>query len=165
MRYVILVAHRREPHVRRHIDDTGRGFLQPSMEVGRAFSGHLCPSPQHDRAGRTIRGLAREAAGGNYCVRLHDLIAVRRGRARGEELDIVSGGIVKELKPFASLPVFIATGEKDFALGYARDLNRTLIAGGVKNVTFKEYPGIEHLLVVRESLPAAFELFENVAAK
>lgn len=75
------------------------------------------------------------------------------------------GGSVKDGKAFATLPVFVAAGEKDFGLGYAKELHKALVAAGAKEVSFKEYPGVEHLLIVRESLPDAFEQFEKVAGK
>ena len=38
-------------------------------------------------------------------------------------------------------------------------------AGGAKAVTYKEYPGVEHLVVVREALPDAFAVFDAAAGK
>ena len=73
------------------------------------------------------------------------------------------GGRVTAPKAFAELPVFVAAGEKDFGLGMARALNKVLTAGGAKAVTYKEYPGVEHLLIVREALPDVFALFDTVA--
>lgn len=73
------------------------------------------------------------------------------------------GGAVTDAKAFTALPVFVAAGEKDFGLGYARDLNAALAAGGAKNVTYTEYPGVEHLLVVRAALPDVFARFDKAA--
>ncbi|MBX9579310.1 MAG: hypothetical protein K2X87_03300 [Gemmataceae bacterium] len=73
------------------------------------------------------------------------------------------GGRVSDPKPFAGLPVFVAAGEKDFGLGMARALNKTLTAGGAKDLTYREYPGAEHLLIVREALPDVFARFDKVA--
>lgn len=73
------------------------------------------------------------------------------------------GGIVRDAKAFATLPVFLAAGEKDFGLDYTKELNKTLLAGGAKAVKFKEYPGLEHLLIVREALPDVFDSFDTVA--
>ncbi len=67
---------------------------------------------------------------------------------------------------FAELPVFIGVGDKDtLALTGARSLNKSLTEMGAKAVTYKEYPGVEHLVTVREALPDAFALFDKVAGK
>ena len=73
------------------------------------------------------------------------------------------GGTVRDAKAFAALPLFVGVGEKDFALAGARSLNKALTAGGAKRVTYKEYPDLEHLLVVRESLADVFALFDEQA--
>lgn len=78
----------------------------------------------------------------------------------------LGGGGRANAKAFAELPVFVGVGDKDaLALGGARALNKALVGGGAKAVTYKEYPGVEHLVVVREALPDAFELFDAAAAK
>lgn len=69
------------------------------------------------------------------------------------------GGSVKDAKAFAELPVFVGVGDKDFALANARALNKALT--GAKNVTYKEYAGVEHMVIVREALPAVFALFDE----
>ncbi|MBY0458623.1 MAG: hypothetical protein K2V38_14885, partial [Gemmataceae bacterium] len=73
------------------------------------------------------------------------------------------GGTVKEPKPFAELPVFIGVGEKDFALAGARALNKALTGGGAKRVTLKEYPNVEHMVIVREAMADVFALFDAQA--
>ncbi|MBX9624594.1 MAG: dienelactone hydrolase family protein [Gemmataceae bacterium] len=75
------------------------------------------------------------------------------------------GGRVTDPKAFADLPVFVAAGERDFGLGMARALNKSLTAGGAKNLAYKEYPGVEHLLIVREALPDVFALFDRAAKR
>jgi predicted esterase len=73
------------------------------------------------------------------------------------------GGTVRDAKAFAELPFFVGVGTKDFALGQSRALNKALTAGGAKRVTFKEYEGIEHMVIVREALPDVFAVFDRVA--
>lgn len=73
------------------------------------------------------------------------------------------GGAVRNPKPFADLPVFVGVGNKDFALSGARALNKALATGGAKNVTYKEYAGLEHMVIVREALPDVFALFDRAA--
>ena len=69
-------------------------------------------------------------------------------------------GTAKDLKAFAALPVFIGVGDKDFALAGARALYKALADGGAKNATLKEYPGVEHMVIVREALPDVFAVFD-----
>jgi len=73
------------------------------------------------------------------------------------------GGTVRDTKAFAELPFFVGVGDKDFALGQSRALNKALTAGGAKRVTFKEYEGIEHMVIVREALPDVFAVFDRAA--
>ena len=70
-------------------------------------------------------------------------------------------GTVKDAKAFAALPVFVGVGDKDFALAGARALNKALTASGAKNVTYKEYAGIEHMVIVREALADVFAVFDK----
>ena len=71
-------------------------------------------------------------------------------------------GRVRKAEPFAKLPVFVGVGSEDFALSASRKLCDDLTAAGASDVTFKEYPGLEHLLVVSEALPDVFGRFDRV---
>lgn len=73
------------------------------------------------------------------------------------------GGAVRNTEPFATLPVFVAAGEKDFGLAPAKALHKALAAGGAKRATYKEYPDVEHLLIVREAIPDVFTQFDTAA--
>lgn len=73
------------------------------------------------------------------------------------------GGTIKDAKPFAAQPVFVGVGDKDFALGGARALNKALANSGAKHVAYKEYAGVEHMVVVRTALPDVFALFDERA--
>jgi len=77
------------------------------------------------------------------------------------------GGDGKIRKPelFADLPAFIGVGDKDFLLKNVRAMNKTLADGGAKRITYKEYEGIEHMLICREALPDAFAMFDKLNAK
>ncbi len=77
---------------------------------------------------------------------------------------IAGGGSVTVPKAMAELPLFVSAGEKDFALMGARGLNKALATAGAKRLTYKEYPSVEHLVIVREALPEIFAGFEKVAA-
>ncbi len=76
------------------------------------------------------------------------------------------GGRVSKLDAFATLPTFIGVGDKDsLALSGARSLNKTLTAASAKALTYKEYPGVEHLVIVRAALADAFTVFDEVCGK
>jgi hypothetical protein len=72
------------------------------------------------------------------------------------------GGKVAKPEAFAELPVFVGVGDKDaLALTASRALQKSL--AGVKRLTYKEYEGVEHLVIVREALPDAFAVFDAAA--
>ena len=66
-------------------------------------------------------------------------------------------------KAFAELPLFVGVGSKDFALRGAEALHKALADAGAKRATFKEYPDLEHLVIVREALPDVFAVFDEAA--
>ncbi len=70
------------------------------------------------------------------------------------------GGRVKDAKPFGKLPFLIGVGEKDFALSGARALAKAL-----PDARMKEYPNLEHLLIVREALPDVFAMWDQQIQK
>ena len=74
-------------------------------------------------------------------------------------------GRIRKPELFAELPTFIGVGDKDFMLKNVRALNKTLADGGAKAVTYKEYEGLEHMIISREALPDAFSMFDKLNAK
>ena len=70
------------------------------------------------------------------------------------------GGLIRKPVGFETLPTFIGVGDKDFALGGARNLKKSLQSAQAKAVIYKEYEGLEHLLICREALPDAFKMFD-----
>lgn len=75
------------------------------------------------------------------------------------------GGRVRKPEAFAEIPLFVGIGEQDFALRNAKALHKTLIDAQAKNVTYKEYPDVEHLLIVREALGDVFDLFDRLSKR
>jgi predicted esterase len=75
------------------------------------------------------------------------------------------GGRVRDAKPFAELPVFVGVGDKDFARRQAQTLHKALTDGGATKATLKEYPDVEHLVIVREALGDVFALFDGLAKR
>jgi len=72
------------------------------------------------------------------------------------------GGRVRKPGAFAGLPVFVGVGSSDFALRGAKGLHKSLTDAGAKRATFKEYPDLEHLMIVRDALPDVFVGFDEV---
>jgi predicted peptidase len=75
------------------------------------------------------------------------------------------GGAAKANAGLARLAYFVAGGSEDFALSGARRLEKSLRNAGVEKVIFREYPDVEHLLVVQEALPEVFRFFDDISAK
>jgi predicted esterase len=71
------------------------------------------------------------------------------------------GGRIRKADPLKNIPVFVGVGSKDFALGGAKSLHRALEEAGAKS-TFKEYPDIEHMIIVRVALPDVFAMFDKL---
>jgi predicted esterase len=65
-------------------------------------------------------------------------------------------------KAFENLPTFIGVGDKDFALRSSKALNTTLVTAKATKLIYKEYPKLEHLVIVRQALPDVFEMFDGV---
>src|SRR5262249_25455194 len=78
---------------------------------------------------------------------------------------LASGGAVREVTALAELPFFIAVGKEDFAYPNARKLAFDLKKAGVNSVRFREYPELEHLLIVQEALPDVFAFFDELAQR
>jgi len=75
------------------------------------------------------------------------------------------GGTIRKPEAFAELPLFIGIGDGDFALKKAQALESALKKAGAKNVVYKEFANVEHLVIVREALDDVFALFDKLAKK
>ncbi|OWK37654.1 hypothetical protein [Fimbriiglobus ruber] len=75
-------------------------------------------------------------------------------------------GRVRAPEPFATLPTFIGVGSGDtLALAGAKSLKKALETSSARNVTFKEYADVEHMMIVREALPDVFAVWDALMAK
>lgn len=75
------------------------------------------------------------------------------------------GGRVRGSDDLREVAFFVGVGVKDFALGGARGLRNQLQQLKVSQLVSKEYPDIEHLVIVQHALPDVFKFFDEVAAK
>lgn len=70
---------------------------------------------------------------------------------------------VRDGKAFAELPTFIGVGEKDALMLTAVQGLKRALASDAKKLTYREYPHVEHMVIVREALPDVFEVFDGAA--
>lgn len=75
------------------------------------------------------------------------------------------GGTVKESDELIEVPFFVCVGVQDFAYTNARKLAFELKKANVKSVRFREYPDVEHLVIVQEALPDVFGFFDEMAQR
>jgi predicted esterase len=74
------------------------------------------------------------------------------------------GGRVRDPASVKGVPIFVACGSEDFALSAAKVLARILEKAEAR-VTFKEYPAIEHVVIVQAAIHDVFAFFESAERK
>lgn len=143
-----------------------RGWMLVAPRSGLALGG-----------GPDVAAIVSKLAG-RYPIRKDGIFVVGHSMGAGQALAqapggrfaaiavLGGGGRIKNPRDFAALPTFIGVGERDtLALDGSRSLNRLLVSSGARAITFKEYPGVEHLVIVRSAIADVFALFDAVAAK
>ena len=73
------------------------------------------------------------------------------------------GGKVRKPEAFAQLPVFVGVGEKDFANRGAKATRDAIAKASGEKLTFKEYPDVEHMVIVRAAVDDVFAGFDAAA--
>jgi predicted esterase/type II secretory pathway pseudopilin PulG len=71
------------------------------------------------------------------------------------------GGGFKKSDGLVRTPFFIGVGGEDFLLRSARDLRDSLKKSEVREVHYKEYAGVEHLMIVPLALGDVFSFFDD----
>jgi predicted esterase len=84
-----------------------------------------------------------------------------QGSTRLAAIAVLAGGSSAKPEALRDLPVFIGCGGEDFLLGGSKRLAESLKKAKATLTTYKEYPGIEHLLIVQEALPDVFKFFAS----
>lgn len=74
-------------------------------------------------------------------------------------------GKVNSTEKLKNVPIFVGVGDSDLALEMARRLHKFLKNGGVKQLQYREYPDVEHIMIVREALPEVFAFFDKALKK
>ncbi len=64
----------------------------------------------------------------------------------------------------AAVPWFIAAGELDFGRNGAKGLAQGLKQAGGERIEYREYPNVEHMVIVQAALDAAFAFFDQTLA-
>jgi acetyl esterase/lipase len=73
--------------------------------------------------------------------------------------------VVRESIGLRELPFFIGIGRDDFTLPSALRFGEALKQAGVKTVRCREYPDVEHLIIVQAALPDVFAFFDEIAKR
>jgi acetyl esterase/lipase len=89
--------------------------------------------------------------------------AVLQSPGRIVAVAALAGGNVKIKAPITNTSFFIGVGTNDIAALSSRGLRDNLRKAGVKTVEYREYPDVDHFVVVREALPDVFAMFDKVA--
>ena len=71
------------------------------------------------------------------------------------------GSAIRDPDALRGIGAFVGVGTRDFALGGARTLVRRLTAAAIEPLVVREYPEIEHMLVVQVALPEVFDFFAH----
>lgn len=74
------------------------------------------------------------------------------------------GGRAGKPDAFKQVPLFVGVGTEDFAIGGARALVKSVQPVG-GTLVVKEYPDIEHIVIVQVALPEVFAWFEKLPAR
>jgi predicted esterase len=77
----------------------------------------------------------------------------------------LGGGQKIDAEPLINLPVFVGVGERDFLVRGVRTLHDSLTAAEVKTIVYREYPDLEHLVIVQQALPDVFAFFDGIAKR
>ncbi|MDP1561236.1 MAG: hypothetical protein Q8M16_07550 [Pirellulaceae bacterium] len=74
---------------------------------------------------------------------------------------IGGGGRPRQIEAAAQIPWFIAAGSLDFGKSGAKSLSQSLQRAGGKQIVYREYANIEHMVIVQASLDDAFEFLDK----
>jgi pimeloyl-ACP methyl ester carboxylesterase len=72
----------------------------------------------------------------------------------------LGGGRPRNPESVASLPWFVAAGSLDFGRSGAVSLSQNLKRAGGQRVVYREYPDVEHMVIVQAALPDVFDFFD-----
>jgi pimeloyl-ACP methyl ester carboxylesterase len=76
---------------------------------------------------------------------------------------IGGGGRPRQIEEAARIPWFIAAGGLDFGKSGAKGLSQSLKRAGGQSIIYREYPDVEHMVIVQAALPDAFAFLDELA--
>jgi predicted esterase len=74
---------------------------------------------------------------------------------------IGGGGRPRQIEAAAKIPWFVAAGSLDFGRSGAKSLSQSLQRAGGQRIVYREYPNVEHMVIVQAALGDAFEFFDQ----
>lgn len=74
---------------------------------------------------------------------------------------IGGGNRPRNAAALASIPWFVAAGELDFGRNGAKGLAQALKQSGGEQIEYREFPNVEHMVIVQAALEATFEFFDQ----
>jgi predicted esterase len=102
----------------------------------------------------------------------HSMGAMQAVRATQDAPDLIAGvaalgggGAIKPSEALKTVPFFIGVGTRDFLRPSAQALRDSLTKAEVRTVVYREYPDVEHMMVVQIALPDVFAMFEKAAKR
>jgi hypothetical protein len=89
------------------------------------------------------------------------LMNARQTPERFQAVAALGGGrAVGVTEPMKKLAFFVGIGTKDFAYRGAKALGDALAQAQVRQFSYREYPEVEHLIIVQIALEDVFAFFE-----
>ena len=93
------------------------------------------------------------------------LAAARRAPQAYAAMALIGGGRAsRDDSVYADIPAYISAGSEDFGLRGARSLHASLVEHQ-PDARLDVREGIEHMTIVQEALPAAYDFFDGVLAE
>ncbi|HMO13037.1 MAG TPA: hypothetical protein PKD64_08720 [Pirellulaceae bacterium] len=74
---------------------------------------------------------------------------------------IGGGGRPSNVADIKDIPWFVAAGEHDFGRNGTRAFNRALEQAAAPNIVYREYPDVEHMVIVQAAATDLFQFFDQ----
>lgn len=136
----------------------GQGMFGLSLGISDMLDA-LEPFAKIDRARVMVLGHSMGAAQVMTQVQKHPDLPIAAVALGGG-----SGMTIKDKSQTPKASWFVAAGEQDFGRSGARQLHRSLTSAGVTS-EYKDYPDVEHLVIVQAAIDDAFQFLEEELAR
>lgn len=78
---------------------------------------------------------------------------------------IGGGRPIRDPQAIAQVPWFVAAGALDFGRSGAKAFFESVREAGGRDVQYREYPGVEHMVIVQAALDDVFQFFDQVGQR